>query len=217
MPFRSIALSMLFHSLIIFALLRVAVAASLPLAGGHDAEELPRGVKVTWTEFGPALILPDDFDVSHPAFNTTALLELKEANKPIPQIPGIPSLSKIKANGPAGAIEKGVLTCETSSGSPNTIDVYRLVEIFDGFPDIQMCCNSAPGQCTRMTVVGTAATSICNWKGHNSCIPCATASTALYLIANRCNSAQGKAGGYVRSLTPSHPIAVAQGFTDDGG
>lgn len=203
MPSYSTAISL--RGLIISALLCLVAAASLPQAGGHDTEVLPHGVKATWTDYGPVLTLPDDFDVSHPAFNITALLELKEANKPILRIPGIPPPSKIKRRGALEAIEKGALACQTSSGSPNTIDAYQVSETLAKFPDIQWCCNSAPGQCVRMAKSGTAASSVCNWKRQNSCIPCTDAAAAVYAIANQCNSAQGKAGGFVRSVTPTHP------------
>ncbi|KAI5789315.1 hypothetical protein FPQ18DRAFT_307121 [Pyronema domesticum] len=108
------------------------------------------------------------------------------------------------------SLPKGEIRCETSAGSPETIDLIIISERIAKYPDSQWCC-SGPGICQELEAAGTAKVGVCNSKGENHCFHCGPFANAVYLIQEKCrkNFADGggkgkmgkqsnRAGGFVR-------------------
>jgi hypothetical protein len=124
-------------------------------------------------------------------------------------LPSIPRSIKRRRDFPS-SLPKGEIRCETSAGSPETIDLIIISERIAKYPDSQWCC-SGPGICQELEAAGTAKVGVCNRKGENHCFHCGPFANAVYLIQEKCrmNFADGggkgkmgkqsnRAGGFVK-------------------
>ncbi|KAI5785439.1 hypothetical protein FPQ18DRAFT_416478 [Pyronema domesticum] len=155
----------LFASLYLFAIIAIAVAA--PVA---DAEVKPNTVSPQQLDsrIFDMLVLPDDFDMNHPAFNLT-YMESLGLNEPTPKLPAEVLSNVRRSHLSYMSVFHDKLSCKRN----------------DAF-------NSALAE----DITGSVRTQICG--RHNVCIDCRYIAAAAIEVANRCPGPRsfGTAKGY---------------------
>ncbi|KAI5816411.1 hypothetical protein BZA77DRAFT_293295 [Pyronema omphalodes] len=169
----------------------------------HDGELITRGAEAQTEAIGQVASILGDLIVP-----TTKVLPRSALNIPIP-LPqsSSPSPHPHRRDFPT-RLPRGEIHCETSSGSPESIDLIIISERISQYPDPQWCC-SGPGRCQELEASGSAKVGICNSKGENHCFHCKPVADAVYVMQEKCRrdfpDAQtgrksNRAGGYVRLM-----------------
>jgi hypothetical protein len=163
-------------------------SAALPMRG--DGKVIDLGIETI-----EVIYLPEGFDMSHPALNTSRLIEMRkeDPDATLPRLPEDLPIVKVQA--------ETKLFCETSGASPASAHVllnsFYLHQLGDTF-----CCQKE-FKCTKMAQIMGAGTDICAKKG--VCLRCKLAGDYNLLIHNKCVkiiNQKSLAGGYVRYVRP---------------